>query len=72
MNKYVFLFMMDISPAEFNEKFQDTVDNILVALAEHEEVNPEKFYSMACMLENLAFFSPVIYGVLQQKKGKQE
>ena len=62
-------FTMEITKEEFNQKFQDTVENLLVAMADHEEINPEKFYSMACMLENLSFFSPVIYGfILSSKK----
>ena len=59
---------MDITKEEFNEQFRETVDTLIIAMAEHEEVNPEKFYSMACVLENLAFFSPVIYGALRNRK----
>ena len=56
---------MDITKEEFSDKFSETVDTLLVALAEHSEIDLEKFYSMACILENLAFFSPVIYGAIQ-------
>jgi len=56
---------MEITKEEFNEQFRGTMDTLILAMAEHEEVNLEKFYSMACMLENLAFFSPVIYGALR-------
>jgi hypothetical protein len=59
---------MEITKEEFHDKFQDSLDAILAAMAEHEEIAPEKFFSMACVLENLAFFSPVIYGVLQDSK----
>lgn len=59
---------MKITPEEFNKKFQETVDNLLVEMAEHTEINPHKFYSMACLLENLAYFSPVIYGAIQDSK----
>lgn len=59
---------MEITPEEFNSKFNHTVDALLVAMAEHAEINPDKFYSMACILENLAFFSPVIYSVIQNSK----
>jgi hypothetical protein len=59
---------MEITKEEFDDKFRETLDALLVAMAEHEGVAPEKFYNMACMLENLAFFSPVIYSVLQQSK----
>lgn len=59
---------MHISKEEFEQNFQETIDLVLTQLAEHPEVVPEKFYSVACMLENLAFFSPVLYQALQQSK----
>lgn len=59
---------MDLTKEEFNDKIQETMDNILLAMAEHEDINPEKFYSMTCILENLAFFSPVIFGALKNSK----
>lgn len=59
---------MDISKEEFNYRFQDTVDSLLDSMAQHPEIDLEKFYSMACVLENLAFFSPVIYSVIKETK----
>jgi hypothetical protein len=59
---------MDITQEEFNDKFQQGLDALLTAMAEHEEIAPEKFFSMTCVLENLAFFSPVLYGILQSSK----
>lgn len=59
---------MEITPQEFDDKFRETVDTLLFAMAEHAEIDPEKFYSMACILENLAFFSPVLYGAIQNSK----
>lgn len=53
---------------EFDGKFEETLDAILVAMAENSEVDPEKFYSMACVLENLSFFSPVLFGAIKNKK----
>ncbi|WP_202915841.1 hypothetical protein [Pontibacter pamirensis] len=53
---------------EFDCKFKETLDAILVAMAENSEINPEKFYSMTCVLENLSFFSPIIYGAIKNKK----
>lgn len=61
---------MDITKEEFNLKVQDTVDNLLISMAAHEEIDPEKFYSMACILENLVFFSPFIYSVIQNSSNK--
>jgi hypothetical protein len=59
---------MEITKEEFNDQFRESLDALLAAMAEHENIAPEKFFSMACVLENLAFFSPVIYGVLQDSK----
>ncbi|MFD2999308.1 hypothetical protein ACFS7Z_02960 [Pontibacter toksunensis] len=53
---------------EFNSKFKETLDTILLAMAENSEINPEKFYSMTCVLENLSFFSPILYGAIKNKK----
>lgn len=59
---------MKLSKEEFENNFQETIDLVLTHLAEHPEVDPNKFYSMACMLENLAFFSPVLYEAIQHFK----
>ena len=59
---------MELTKEEFEDKFRETVDTLLLAMAEHTEIDLEKFYSMACVLENLAFFSPVIYGAIQEAK----
>ncbi|GEO04009.1 hypothetical protein AAE02nite_16730 [Adhaeribacter aerolatus] len=50
---------------EFDDKYTQAIETFLVAMAEHPEVDPKKFYSMTCILENLRFFSPVIYGAIQ-------
>lgn len=52
---------------EFDEKFKETLDALVVSMAESPEIDPEKFYSMTCILENLRFFSPVLYGALRHK-----
>jgi hypothetical protein len=61
---------MEMTKEAFDDKFQESLDEILLAMAEHADIAPEKFYSMACLLENLAFFSPVLYGILQEAKNK--
>lgn len=53
---------------EFDNKFVEALDTVLAAMAESPDVAPEKFFSMACILENLRFFSPVLYQVLQHKE----
>jgi hypothetical protein len=57
-----------MTPEEFDETFAYTVDVLLATMAEEPEIDPEKFYSMACILENLRFFSPVLYGALRRKE----
>ncbi len=52
---------------EFDTNYVAALDSVLLALAESSEVDPEKFYSLACVLENLRFFSPVLYGAIQNK-----
>ncbi|MFD2513592.1 hypothetical protein ACFSRY_06920 [Pontibacter locisalis] len=58
---------MEMTEQEFDKKFTDTLDALLTAMAESSEVDPDKFYSMACILENLRFFSPVLYGASRSK-----
>lgn len=53
---------------EFDGKLKETLDAILLAMAENPEIDPQKFFSMTCVLENLSFFSPVIYGALKKKE----
>ncbi|MGV3586486.1 MAG: hypothetical protein ACO1OF_05765 [Adhaeribacter sp.] len=49
---------------EFDDSYAQALNNIVIAMAENPEVDPKKFYSMTCILENLRFFSPVIYGAI--------
>lgn len=59
---------MGMTKEEFDEKFTGTLDALVAAMAENPDIDPEKFYSMTCILENLRFFSPVLYGAIQNKK----
>lgn len=59
---------MEMTKEEFDEKFTGTLDALAEAMAENPDIDPEKFYSMTCILENLRFFSPVLYGAIQNKK----
>ncbi|WP_165838157.1 hypothetical protein [Pontibacter arcticus] len=52
---------------EFAHRYVHALDTVLEALAENEEIAPEKFYSVACLIENLRFFSPVLYATLLKK-----
>ena len=53
---------------EFDDQYSQVLDTLLVAMAENSEIDPKKFYSMTCILENLRFFSPVIYEAIQKPK----
>jgi hypothetical protein len=37
-------------------------------MAENSEIDVNKFYGMTYFLENLYFFSPVIYGFIEDSK----
>jgi len=58
----------EMTEEEFDDKFKDTLDTLLAAMAENSEIEPDKFYSMACILENLRFFSPVLHGAIRNTK----
>lgn len=57
---------MELTEEEFNTNYTEALDAILEVMAENAEIDPEKFYSMACILENLRFFSPVLYGAIRK------
>ncbi|WP_017731902.1 hypothetical protein [Nafulsella turpanensis] len=59
---------MELSKEEFNEQFRDALDYLLKEMAEHPEIDLKRFGSMACFLENLSFFSPVLYSLVEESK----
>ena len=59
---------MNISKEEFNDQFQGMLDALLESMAENADIDINKFYGTACFLENLAFFSPVLYGLLKNSQ----
>ena len=59
---------MELTKEEFDDKFKETLDSLVEGMAESSEVDVKKFYGMVCFLENLSFFSPVIYGLIKDKK----
>lgn len=61
---------MDITKEEFDEKFRETVDSLIEGMAVSPEVDVRKFYGMACFLENITWFSPVLYGIIEKSKNK--
>ena len=59
---------MQLNEEEFNEQFTEALDTVIETMAETSEIDPVKFFSMVCILENLQFFGPVIYSALQPSK----
>lgn len=59
---------MEMTQEEFNDKFKETLDSLLKAMAENSEIDVKKFYGVACFLDNLTFFSPVIYDMVKNSK----
>jgi hypothetical protein len=57
---------MNITQEEFNNQFRQTLDTLIEQMADSPEVPVDKFYNMACILENLAFFSPVVYDLIRK------
>lgn len=55
---------------EFDAQFRETLDFLIEAMAENSEIDVKKFYGMTCFLENLSFFSPVLYGMIEDSKNK--
>ena len=58
---------MHFTEEDFTDKLTEAIDTVVAAMVETPEIDPNKFFSMVCMLENLQFFSPVIYGALRVK-----
>lgn len=55
---------------EFDAQFRETLDFLIEAMAENSEIDVKKFYGMTCFLENLSFFSPILYGMIEDSKNK--
>ncbi|HEV7350856.1 hypothetical protein [Telluribacter sp.] len=59
---------MEMTKEEFDERFVETLDALLVSMAESPEIDVNKFYNMTCILENLRFFSPVLFATIQNAR----
>ena len=55
---------MEMNQEEFDLKFKEVLDALVESMAENSEIDVKKFYGMTYFLENLSFFSPVIYGLI--------
>lgn len=60
--------MIEMSKEEFNLAFIKTLDELLEKMADNPEIELNKFYHMAYVMENLAFFSPVIFDLVYKTK----
>jgi hypothetical protein len=59
---------MKMTEEEFDARYTRALDIVLEVMADEPEIDPEKFYSVVCLLENLRFFSPVLYGAIRKKE----
>ncbi|MDQ3537015.1 MAG: hypothetical protein M3421_15465 [Bacteroidota bacterium] len=53
---------------EFEKEFKGVIDELLKGMAEHPEIDVRRFYSLTYLLENIVYFSPVIFGLIENKK----
>ena len=53
---------------DFDQKFKEMLDTVLEKMAENSEIDVKRFYTVACILENMAIFSPVFYGIIKDTK----
>lgn len=56
---------------EFDVQFNGVLDALLKNMAEHPEIDVKKFYSFSYFIENMAYFGPVIYGMIENAKSKK-
>ena len=59
---------MQLSEEEFDNQFKETLDGLIQNMADDSEVDLQAFYHMTCVLENLSFFGPFLYDLLQKSK----
>lgn len=62
---------MEITKEEFDLQFKKVLDTFLEGMAKQPEVDVRQFYSMTYFLENMSYFTPVIYGLLEDSKLKK-
>ncbi|CAN5750099.1 hypothetical protein BH24BAC1_BH24BAC1_25510 [soil metagenome] len=56
---------------EFTKRYKETLDALVVAMAENPAIEPKKFFDMAVVLENISFFGPIIYTAMRKSKEKE-
>lgn len=61
---------MPLNEEEFNEQFTEALDAVIAVMAESPEIEPTRFFNVVCMLENLQFFSPVIFSAIKKEQSE--
>ncbi len=56
---------------EFEANYTQILETLLRAFANSAEVKPEKFYSLASVIENLHEASPALYEAIKSLEEKQ-
>lgn len=59
---------MEMTQEEFDARFRETLDGVIEDMALDAEVEPQKFFGVTLFFENLAYFSPVIFGLIENSK----
>lgn len=55
---------------EFDLEYKAVLDALLKGMAEHPEIDVKKFYNLTYFIENITFFSPFFYGLIETGKRK--
>lgn len=55
---------------QFDRQFCQAIDNLVAEMADNSNISLNRFYAMACFMENLTFFSPVLHAMVEKKNGK--
>jgi hypothetical protein len=61
---------MEISKEQFDLRFKEVLDSMAEEMAGNPEIDVKRFYGLVCFMENLSYFSPFIYGLIDTAKGR--
>lgn len=59
---------MFLNEEDFNGQFTEAIDRVIETMAETPEIEPNRFFNMVCLLENLQFFAPVLFSAIKPKE----
>jgi len=59
---------MNLDKDAFDQQFQETLQHLIESMASDPAIAIKDFYNMACYFENLAIFSPVLFGLISNAK----